>query len=397
MTRFLFVVPPLTGHISPLVAVAHQLAAGGHPVVWCGDPAMIRALSGPDAVVAPCPADRFEPDPHGRDLRGYPAVRYLWEGVFVPLADRCVDTVVETARRHRADVLVSDMQALAGPLAAARLGLPWATSATTSAPLCDTFAETPKVRRWLDGLLGELIARHAGTGTRRLTPGELELSPYLVIAFTTGALFRADTAPQVRFVGPALDHRAGPDTGFPWARLDGRPLVVTTMGTVNAAVTGPFLAACAEAFRLLSGRVQGVIADPAGVLGRDAPPDVITSRYLPVLDLAPRAAAVICHAGHNTVCETLAHGVPLVVAPIRDDQPVIAAQVVDAGAGVRLRFGRATPGTIRDAVLAVLDEPGYRRAAEAVRDSFAAAGSAAMAAEHLLALAEVGRLHATRA
>lgn len=397
MTRFLFVVPPLTGHISPLVAVAHQLTAGGHPVVWCGDPAMIRALAGPDAAVVPCPAGRFEPDPYGRDLRGYAAVRYLWEDVFVPLADRCVDTVVETARRHRAEVLVSDMQALAGPLAATRLGLPWATSATTSAPLCESFTETPKVRRWLDGLLGELIARHAVAGTRRLTPGEMELSPYLVIAFTTEALFRADTAPQVRFVGPALDHRAGPGTGFPWGRLDGRPLVVATLGTVNAAVTGRFLAACAEAFRLLSGRVQGVIADPAGVLGDGAPPGVITSRYLPVLDLAPRAAAVICHAGHNTVCETLAHGVPLVVAPIRDDQPVIAAQVVDAGAGVRLRFGRATPETIRDAVLAVLDEPGYRRAAEAVRDSFAAAGSAATAAEHLLALAGVGRLHASRA
>jgi UDP:flavonoid glycosyltransferase YjiC (YdhE family) len=49
-------------------------------------------------------------------------------------------------------------------------------------------------------------------------------------------------------------------------------------------------------------------------------------------------SAVVCHGGHNTVCEAVAHGVPLVVTPIRDDQPIIARQVADAGAGIRLHF-----------------------------------------------------------
>lgn len=43
------------------------------------------------------------------------------------------------------------------------------------------------------------------------------------------------------------------------------------------------------------------------------------------------------------MCEALWHAVPLVVAPIRDDQPVVAGQVTDAGAGVRVRFGRGGP------------------------------------------------------
>lgn len=96
---------------------------------------------------------------------------------------------------------------------------------------------------------------------------------------------------------------------------------------------------------------------------------------------------MICHGGHNTVCETLAHGVPLVVAPIRDDQPVVAEQVVNAGAGIRLRFGRATPEIIRDAVAAVLTEPEFRAGAAAVKASFDRAGAADAAAQHLLAVA----------
>lgn len=53
---------------------------------------------------------------------------------------------------------------------------------------------------------------------------------------------------------------------------------------------------------------------------------------LPAGDLLPHAAAVRCHAGHNTVCEALARGVPLVLAPIEDDRPIVAQQVEWAGA-----------------------------------------------------------------
>lgn len=88
------------------------------------------------------------------------------------------------------------------------------------------------------------------------------------------------------------------------------------------------------------------------------------------------------------MCEALWHGVPLVVAPIRDDQPIVAYQVVDAGAGVRLRFGRADAARIGAAVDAVLDPArGHRKAAEAVGESFRAAGGGASAADHLEAVA----------
>ncbi|MYW45964.1 glycosyltransferase, partial [Streptomyces sp. SID161] len=47
MSGFLFVVPPLTGHINPAVGVAARLAAYGHRVAWaCADPALVRRLAG---------------------------------------------------------------------------------------------------------------------------------------------------------------------------------------------------------------------------------------------------------------------------------------------------------------------------------------------------------------
>ena len=64
-----------------------------------------------------------------------------------------------------------------------------------------------------------------------------------------------------------------------------------------------------------------------------------------------------------------------------------AAQVAEAGAGIRVRFARVTPAQLGTAVTAVLDDTTYRSAARRVQDSFAAAGGAAAAAERLEQLA----------
>lgn len=72
-------------------------------------------------------------------------------------------------------------------------------------------------------------------------------------------------------------------------------------------------------------------------------------------------------------------GLALVVAPIRDDQPVIAQQVVEAGAGVGVRFGRIRPRDIAEVVHEVLTWPCYREVAQSIHASFAAAGEATAA------------------
>ena len=105
------------------------------------------------------------------------------------------------------------------------------------------------------------------------------------------------------------------------------------------------------------------------------------------LALLARVDAVVCHGGHNTTVEALAHGLPLVIAPIKDDQPIVADQVVAAGAGIRIKFGRVQATELRDAVARVLADATLREGAARVRDSFAAAGGPDAAARALEALA----------
>jgi UDP:flavonoid glycosyltransferase YjiC (YdhE family) len=364
--KVLFVVPPLAGHTNPALAVAAALERRGHETLWFGrDPEALPP------EVAGAVATR------SRGLRGLESVQFLWRDFIVPLARAWRPPIERLLTERSPDVVVVDHQAVGGALAARRAGIPWATLATTSAPLVAPFAAFPRVAAWVDGELAAL-AREAGL------PGEagVDLSPSCVIVTSTRALVGdAPLPPQARLVGPALGGRPA-DASFPWERLAPGRRVLVSLGTISAERGAAFYRAVAGAFEGL----QAILVAPPEIAG-EMPPHVLVLPRVPQLELLERVDAVVTHGGHNTVCEALFHGLPLVVAPIRDDQPVIAGQVVAAGCGVRVRFGGLSAATLAAAVRRVLDEPSFREAAGFVKESFRGAGGAEEAARLVESLA----------
>ncbi len=389
MSHFLFVVPPLAGHVNPTIAVGRELAARGHDVAWAGPREVVADLLPAGArflpVGDPLPAGvlavtRGEVD----HLRGTAAVKHLVAEFLVPLNEAMLPGVRAAVDGFAPDVLVVDQQALAGVAVARSRGLPWATSASTSATLHDGLEVLPRLKDWADGLQRDFL-RSAGVDGEAAATMEIRFSPHLVLVFSTEAFVgRSGFPDHYAFVGPSIGSRRD-DAPFDWDWLDGggdddRPVVLVSLGTLNTHNGGPFFRKAAAALASLG--VRGIVVAPPDLLG-DAPPGVLVTPRVPQLALMPRVAGVVCHGGHNTVCEALAHGVPLVVAPIRDDQPTIADQVVAAGAGLRVKFGRVTAEGLRDAIGTILTDPAIRAGAARVRDSFATAGGAAAAATDL--------------
>ncbi|MCD6640450.1 MAG: hypothetical protein LT071_11130, partial [Nocardioides sp.] len=66
-----------------------------------------------------------------------------------------------------------------------------------------------------------------------------------------------------------------------------------------------------------------------------------------------------------------------------DDQPVVADQVVRAGAGVRVKFARVRADDLRDAVRQALEDRDLRAAAGRLSADFATYGGATAAATAL--------------
>jgi MGT family glycosyltransferase len=383
MARFLFVVPPFTGHINPTRAVGRALAERGHRVAWTGHPSVLGPLLPPGSEVLPVAEDALlgrlaELRAQPNAPRGLAAFKQLWEEVLIPLARSMAAGVGEALAAFAPDALLVDQQALAGALAARTSGSRWATLATTSARLGDSLADLPLVKRWVDDQLAELQRE------RGLEPApDPDLSPERVIVFSSEALAGAGRFPtQARFVGPAVEGRTDA-TAFPWEALKPGPKLFVSLGTINSARGAPFYRVLAEA---LAGEAVQVILVAAPEEGICFPANFLVRPRVPQVALLPKVDAVLCHGGHNTVCEALAEGLPVVAMPIRDDQPVIAQQVVDAGAGLRLRFGRTTPAELRDAVRRALADPALRQGAERIRDSFRAAGGARAAADWIEAL-----------
>ncbi|WP_131762291.1 glycosyltransferase, partial [Actinomadura fibrosa] len=306
--RFLFAVPPLTGHVNPTVAVAAELVRRGHTVAWTGHRATLEPLLRPGSrifsamdgeLAARLPAIGES----RRSLRGLAAFRHLWDEFVVPLGHAMMPGVETALDRFRPDVVIGDQLVLAAPVAARLRGLPWATSATTSAEFTRPLAGMPKVEEWVRERIGDFQLDH---GIDDLI--DLRFSDHLVLVFSTGALV-GDTSffpGHFAFVGPALGRPAG--GAFPWEWLDGRPAVLVSLGTLNGSSGDRFYRVALDAVRGMD--VQAVVVAPPGMLA-DPPPNVLVRPHVPQLRLLERLSAVVCHGGHNTVCESLSHGLPL--------------------------------------------------------------------------------------
>jgi UDP:flavonoid glycosyltransferase YjiC (YdhE family) len=402
--RFLFVFPPFVGHVNPAAGVAAELRRRGHEVAWVVHEELLG--SHVDTLVdgdGTRTAGRTYPAGEGfaaqvakhlgeRDrVKGLTALRFLWERVLVPLAVDMAGPVRAAVDDFRPDVVVADQQAFAGGIVAVQRGLRWATSACSTAELVDALSLVPKVADWTYRQLDDLYVR---LGMPALVGSGFDprFSPDLIIEYSSQALVGevARGLDAVLFVGPVAPPRpvvGAESMPVPWPWLERHEdNVFVSLGTLSEGIGDRFLRLVMEA---VDGQPYGVVmvAPPSLAASATAPANVLVRTFVPQYELLPRMQGVLCHGGHNTTIGALGHGIPVVCAPIRDDQPVTAAQVVRAGAGLRLKFARCTASDIVAALDAVLHDPSYRRAARRIARSLQRAGGAAAAARRLESLA----------
>lgn len=379
VARFLFVVVPVVSHLWPAVAIGEQLAAAGHDVAWCGPEGDLRPLIGPGMTIYPTGKRSY------REFRevGMAAVRELWDEYVIPLNRFIGGPVDRAVEEYQPDVVVADQYALAGALAADARGARWATLAAGILELTPPASE-PGLADWVRSKVAR-VREAAGLPADGKT--DLLFSPYLVIATTARALTGPAALPDhCVLIGAALGPRRT-DPGFGWDWWDpGRRHVLVTAGSMSAHLVPGYIARMMAALEPMAAHLQ-VVLNTAEDAMPEPPPHVMVAPRVPMLELMPRLDAVICQAGQSTVNEALAHGVPMVVAPIRLGELVVAEQVTRAGAGIAVSFAEATPTQLAAAVTAVLDKPGYRAQARRIAGEFAAAGGAGAAAAHLAALA----------
>lgn len=356
--------PP--GHTEPMAALGRQLRCAGHEVTTFDETTATRWRHD-----APIP-------PHMYAGAGSDALfRHIFLGDLVTM----VHDIVDLAYDCGAELIVADMMAAGGGLAAQVIGLPWVSLSFSPVPALDSYLT------FLPQHTVGSFAPHAVLAELGLPDDDVSLlgrtSPRLHLIPTT-PLFAGfpDLPARVAMVGPFA---AVPPPREP---ANGRPAVVISASTnepvtlgARALVQDRYVAAAVRALGGLD--VDGSVTHTAK-LGT-VPGNVRVLGRTPHEELFDRAAAVVTHAGWGTVSRALVRGLPLVLVPIFADQPYIAGRCADLGLGIALTAETVTEAELRDAVRAVVEEPRYRKAAQEIAAELRAMAPLATAADLITA------------
>lgn len=408
MARFGVISPPVPGHLNPFIALGLTLRDRGHDVMFVHMADVATRVRDAGLEFAEIGAPDHPPgslqqslDRLGR-LHGLAALRHVVAAV-ARTTEMFGRDAPDALRAAGVDALLVDQTEPVGAAIAQRLGLPFVT--VCNALMVNREASVPppftpwsyrdNVLARLRNRAGYRVSDQVLRPVRRVLSRwrrEWGLPPCDRMDDTFSPLAQISQQPPAfdfpRRALPPTFHYCGPfrhpevaPVSFPWERLDGRPVVYGSLGTLQGSKADLFRCfadACADL------DVQLVLSH-GGALGPEAVQKLsdraLVVSYAPQEALLARAAVALTHAGLNTVLDALTHGVPLVAVPLAFEQPAIAARIVWTGSGRAMPLSRLTTARLRAALSDVRHDPAYRTAAARVRDSIHAAGGASRAAD----------------
>lgn len=373
--RVLMTCQPAFSHATQLIPLARKLSRDGHSAVVATSASFAPVLARhgidvrtfePDWMIGP--GDRVYDRTVGQHLfLGFPQVP----------DPSSVDRVLELARDWRADLIVREYSEFTGWVVARKLGVPLVTHGIIHRLRPQTEDGVARVAGRLAELTGvdpphdrdDLL----GTAYLDIVP------PSLRCPWEHHQPLAHPTRPS------SFDGLPQPDA-LAWLDALGRsrPLVYVSLGNVfnqSSSLWRVVLAALAELDVDALVTTGGTDPDELG-----APPaNVRVERYVPQSHVLPRCAAVVCHAGFNTLIGAFAHGLPAVCLPLAADHPINARRCAEASAGLNCANAPATdprgrlvdPTTLRPddvacALSRLLDDPAFtnaaRRLASEIRD-----------------------------
>jgi UDP:flavonoid glycosyltransferase YjiC (YdhE family) len=362
--RILFSFAGGSGHFLPLVGLAKTVQAAGHSVAFTGRPGMLPSVEAEGFQAFPSGAD------YGDSNQRFPLAPVNMEQENATLRDffagrlahgRATD-ILEIAADWKADLIVCDEIDFGAMLAAEKLTLPYASVLVMAAGNFvrkELLSDTLNTLRADFGLSPDpdlsFLSRH------------LVLSPFPP-SYRDPAFPLAKTAVSIRPVLPTANQQR-----LDWLEeLEKRPTIYFTLGTVFNRESGNLFERVINGLKTLPVNLivtVGKHIDPAEFGEQSA--NVRIEQYIPQALLLPHCDLMVSQAGSGAVMGALAYGLPQLLLALGADQPLNAERCVALGLALSLDVISATPESIREAALILMENPAYRLKAETFRDEIA--------------------------
>ncbi len=381
MARVLFINGGSEGHINPTIGVVQELISRGEEVVYFSIEAFRERIERTGASVRTFDDQKFIKAfiSGGRD--------YLLERIngLLLTADIIIPSVLEQIKGEHFDYIIHDSMFGCGRILAQILKLPAINSCTSFAQTKESFnhimeqfsINVPKdIVKPINDKFQNLTAMvKEKYGVEIHSPYEVFCNPApLTIVYTTREFQPYGEAfdQTYKFVGPSISSRLTQES-FDFTAIKEKKPIYISLGTVfNRAID--FYKLCIEAFGNTDHTVVMSIGNRTQVsdLG-EVPENFIVKNDVPQTDILQHTKLFITHGGMNSTHEGLYYGVPLIIIPQSADQPIIAGQVANMGAGIKLQMESLTANQLREAADHVLSLP-FKKAVAHMRESFQKTG-----------------------
>jgi zeaxanthin glucosyltransferase len=410
MAHLGLICPELSGHLNPMTTLGRELQRRGHDVtvVARADGRAKARQAGLGFVVIgerefPTGAIGEESAQLGR-LNGLKAVRFT-AGMLQRVAATLLREAPDAIRAAKIDALLVDQVAPAGNSVAEVLGVPGVTVCNALAINLDPtlppavmpwrfeeglFARMRNstgniVLHWLaQPIIAEINTYRAKHGLRLLERSGLGEGPTLAYIAQQPEFFdypRQALPECFHYTGPWHNLQAGGEpTPFPWEKLDGRPMIYASMGTLQNRVRKIF-ETIAKACAGLDAQLVLSLGSRDQVTETTFPGAPVVVPFAPQIELLKRAALTITHAGLNTALESLSQGVPMVAIPITNDQPGVASRLEWLGVAEVVAPSRLSAQRLGAAIERVLREPAYREKSRRYQKEIGQLNGLSMAAD----------------
>ncbi|MCK7624210.1 activator-dependent family glycosyltransferase [Streptomyces sp. RS10V-4] len=404
--RVLFVANPEKAHVLPMLPLAWALRTAGHEVRVAATPWFTDVITQAGLTAVPVGRDydlwellrrqmhtlpdwSYRPeyglpapydvaqDPSRADwdhlVKGYEEIVRLWHK---PASFPLIADLVRFARQWGPDLVLWEPLAMAAPIAAEAVGaahgrLLWSADAfgVTRAHFLRLRDAQPEGARTdpLADWLGGYARMHGGEFTESMVTGHFTVDQL-------PASLRLPGGPPVlpmRFVpygGPAVLPK------WLWTPPE-RPRVALTMGVSSTDHGAGYEIDVQDVLDALDDLDIEVVATVAEAEQRKlarVPANARLVPYVPLHALAPTCDLAIHHAGFGTFLTMAQHPVPQLLLPWDFDGPVLGRRAAEQGGSLTIGAERATVPAVREAVLRLLGEPGFRERAAALGDELRA-------------------------
>ena len=372
MTHFGIICLEATGHLNTMFPLGRELQRHGHSVtIFSGPGAQIKAQTAGFnfcEVYSPCLSSQ---------LKGLANIRYTLQQ-FAQIAETRLEKSPAIIKEHGVDVLLVDLSVFEGGTIADYLELPYITVCCmlpfyqdpTIPPIPTTWQYNPAWWSQLRNRAAYSLFNFAAQPVFQVIsqyrqkwnlPAYTQTNDiFSKLAIITRHIrefeFPRRLPPHFHFTGPFHNSIERQPVEFPFDKLNGKPLIYASMGTLQNRLDYVFRTiaqACANIDAQLVISLGGGLDLEAFA---NLPGNPLVVEYAPQLELLQLARLNITHAGLNTTLESLSYGVPMVAIPVTDDQPGVAARIAWTGAGELVSLSRLSVPKLRETIQQVLTE-----------------------------------------